>query len=176
MDFAFYDVDEKYIQFLKKLDKQVPDVKYDSNNKFVCGIVLDINGVPYYAPVSHMVKKQRTNLLICDRQGPIASIRFSFMFPAPGYVLTKKNFAQIATIDVKYADLLKTEFMFCKKHIADIKRKALDVYKIGCNKNHVLNYTCCDFLKLENNYLNFDNENKLEKFPVGVYRQGYFYV
>lgn len=42
MDFAFYDVDEKYIQFLKKLDKQVPDVKYDSNNKFV--------GKPIQAP------------------------------------------------------------------------------------------------------------------------------
>lgn len=36
----FYDIDEKYIQFLKTIDSQVPDVKYESNNKFVCGVML----------------------------------------------------------------------------------------------------------------------------------------
>ena len=45
----FYDIDENYIQFLKTIDRQVPDVKYDSNNKFLCGVVLEINGVKYYA-------------------------------------------------------------------------------------------------------------------------------
>ena len=49
----FYDIDENYIQFLKTIDRQVPDVKYDSNNKFLCGVVLEINGVKYYAPISH---------------------------------------------------------------------------------------------------------------------------
>ena len=44
----FYDIDEDYIKFLKTIDKQVPNVKYDSNNKFLCGVVLDINGVKYY--------------------------------------------------------------------------------------------------------------------------------
>ncbi|MBR3295315.1 MAG: type III toxin-antitoxin system ToxN/AbiQ family toxin [Clostridia bacterium] len=36
----FYSVDENYIDTLKTVDKQVPNIKYDSNNKFFCGIVL----------------------------------------------------------------------------------------------------------------------------------------
>ena len=48
----FYDIDENYINFLKIIDSQVPNVKYDANNKFVCGIVLKVNGVNYYAPVN----------------------------------------------------------------------------------------------------------------------------
>lgn len=42
--FRFYDIDTNYIKFLKKIDKQVPDIKYTTTNKFVCGVVLDING------------------------------------------------------------------------------------------------------------------------------------
>ena len=33
----FYSVDENYIDTLKTVDKQVPNIKYDSNNKFFCG-------------------------------------------------------------------------------------------------------------------------------------------
>ena len=41
----FYDIDENYINFLKTFDKQVPNVTYDSNNKFVCGVVLNVNNI-----------------------------------------------------------------------------------------------------------------------------------
>lgn len=50
---AFYDVDSEYVDFLKTIDSKVPNIKYDGNNKFVCGIVFKINNVEYYAPVSH---------------------------------------------------------------------------------------------------------------------------
>ena len=53
----FYDINEEYIQFLKSIDSQVPDIKYESNNKFVCGIVLNINDVKYYAHISHKTNK-----------------------------------------------------------------------------------------------------------------------
>ena len=44
-----------------------------------------------------------------------------------------------------------------KNNIDIISQKANAVYKIGCNKNHKLNYTCCDFKKLEEHYLEFKN-------------------
>lgn len=146
---AFYDVDSDYINFLKKFDSRVPNVIYEGNNKFVCGIVLSINGFNYYAPISHMTQKQRTNMQIKDGNRILSTIRFSFMFPAPDFVLHRKNFANIAATDTKYADLLATEYAFCLSHQDDITKKALAVYKIGCNKEHVLNYTCCDFKLLE---------------------------
>lgn len=148
----FYDVDKKYVQFLKTIDKQVPNIEYHTNNKFVCGVVLDIHGIKYYAPISHMTNKQRTNILIYDKGKTISSIRFSFMIPAFDEVLTKKNFADIAKTDAAYADLLASEYDYCKSHLQNIQEKALTVYKIGCNKEHVLNYTCCDFQKLEDHY------------------------
>lgn len=151
----FYDIDENYIQFLKTIDRQVPDVKYDSNNKFLCGVVLEINGIKYYAPISHKTDKQQTNLQIFDNGVPISTIRFSFMIPAFDEVLTYKNFKDIAKIDPAYASLLHAEHSYCSNNVADIKSKALSVYKIGCNKNHRLNYTCCDFKKLEEHYMEY---------------------
>lgn len=38
----FYDVDEEYVKFLQTIDGQVPNIKYSGNNKFVCGVVLNI--------------------------------------------------------------------------------------------------------------------------------------
>jgi len=148
----FYDIDQNYITYLKTIDNQIPDIKYITNNKFVCGIVLNMNGIDYYTPVSHTTQKQRTNLQIFDKGKPISSIRFSFMFPAMNEVLQIKNFKQIATCDQKYADLLNSELQWCIKNEEAIYNKAKSVYNIGCNKNHKLNYACCDFRKLEENY------------------------
>ncbi len=148
----FYDVDENYIAFLKQYDRQVPDIKYDNNNKFVCGIVLKVNGIDYYAPISHLKDKQQTNIQIYNENRVISTIRFSFMFPALSTVLTKKDFSVIAKTDPKYADLLQAEYLFCSKYADKIHKKAETVYQIGCNKGHRLNYVCCDFKLLEQHY------------------------
>lgn len=151
----FYDIDTDYIKFLKTIDKQVPDIEYSSNNKFVCGIVLDINSVKYYAPISHKTEKQQTNLRIYDHGKAISTIRFSFMIPAFDEVLKFKDFKNIAKTDPNYAALLHAEYLYCNSHQEEIKNKALAVYRIGCNKGHKLNYTCCDFKKLEEHYLEY---------------------
>lgn len=161
----FYDVDKEYVQFLKTIDRQVPNIEYHTNNKFVCGVVLSIHDVKYYAPISHMTNKQRTNMLIYDKGKPISSIRFSFMIPAFDEVLTKKNFSDIAKTDSAYANLLVAEYNYCKSHIQDIQEKALTVYNIGCNKDHVLNYTCCDFQKLEEHYQEYQIEREATTSP-----------
>lgn len=151
----FYDVDKNYINFLKTIDSQIPNFEYEGNNKFVCGIVLTINNINYYAPISHMTNRQRTNIQITENGRVLSTIRFSFMFPAMENVLTVKDFSVIAQNNQQYADLLSAEYRFCRTHEAEIYNKALQVYKIGCNKNHVLNYTCCDFKKLEEHYLEY---------------------
>lgn len=152
----FYDVDENYINYLKSIDRQIPDISYSTNNKFVCGIVLDINGISYYAPISHTTHRFRTSKLIYDKGTPISSIRFSFMFPAPNSVLKQKDFRQIRMQDPHYADIITAEYNYCKANESSITQKAQSVYAIGCNKNHPYNYTCCDFAKLESEYMKYD--------------------
>lgn len=153
----FYDINKDYIKFLKTIDSQVPNIEYSTNNKFVCGIVLDIDGINYYAPISHKTQKQQTSLTIYDKEKPISTIRFSFMIPAYDEVLYNKDFSTISKTNVNYANLLKTEYTYCKMHLDDIYKKAKSVYAIGCNKNHRLNYTCCNFKELEKHYIEFKN-------------------
>lgn len=155
----FYDIDENYVRYLQSIDNQVPNIHYSTNNKFVCGVVLNIDGINYYAPISHTTKKYKTSMLIYNEFIPISSIRFSFMIPAYDKVLTELNFSDISKRDEKYADLLKAEYDYCRKNKSNIYKKAQSVYKIGCNKNHRLNYTCCDFKKLENEYMKYKGTN-----------------
>lgn len=143
-------LNEKYVKYLQSIDRQIPNISYDSNNKFICGIVLDINGFNYYAPISSNRQKQRTNLPILDKHNRVvATIRFCFMFPVPLSVLTEMNFKLINSTDSKYADLLSIEYNYCTLSEARILAKAKSVYEIGCNKAHKFNYTCCDFKLLE---------------------------
>ena len=151
----FYDINENYVRYLQTIDDQVPNIHYSTNNKFVCGVVLNINGVDYYAPISHTTKKYQTSLLIYNESVPISSIRFSFMIPAYDEVLTELKFSEISKRDEKYADLIKVEYDYCKNNKTDIYEKAKAVYKIGCNKNHRLNYTCCNFKRLESEYMKY---------------------
>ena len=158
----FYDIDENYVKFLQSIDRQIPNIHYGTNNKFVCGVVLKIGGVKYYAPISHITKKFQTSMLIFDRGRVISSIRFSFMLPAYDEVLSEKDFKKIAEKDQNYANIISAEYDYCRHHKEEIYQKAEAVYKIGCNKNHKLNFTCCDFKKLEAEYLKYKSKESRE--------------
>lgn len=112
----FYYVNEDYIKFLKQFDKQVPDVVYDEQNKFVCGIVFKIKDSNFYAPISSNTKGQQTNMLIRNKHNlPIASIKFSFMIPVPDECLHMIDFDLIKEQDFQYGQLLDIEYEFCIK-------------------------------------------------------------
>ena len=153
----FYDVDKEYIKFLKKYEPKVPNVgTYESTNeKFMCGVVLAVNGINYYAPISHMTRPQQTNLIIRDKERAISSIRFSFMFPAIDEVLKVKSIKDERKIDSLYADLLLKEYNYCNANIERIMRKAQNVYKMGTNEEHAMYKNCCNFKLLEKIYMDF---------------------
>lgn len=152
----FYDIDPNYIKYLKTIDTKVPNTLYNTNDKFFCGVVLTVNGIPYYAPISHNTTIYRTSLGIYDEDGSILStIRFSFMIPALPSVLRIKDFKAIRKVDAHYASLLEKEWKYCSKHESDMQKKAASVHKIGCNPKHFLYSQCCDFKKLESQYTNY---------------------
>lgn len=62
----FYDVNPNYINFLKQLDTKVPDISYDTNNKFVCGTVLNIKEWLYCI---HNEKKIQSKALSVYKMG-----------------------------------------------------------------------------------------------------------
>lgn len=148
MSLKFYTVDAHYINYLKTFDNKVPDTIYDRNNKFFCGIVININGFNYFAPISSFNKKQVTNLPIFDRTNKIiSSIRFSFMIPVDMKYVQIKKISD--TSDRKQRQLLSTELAFCRRNVDRINAAAERVYNYGINKNHPQYINCCKFKELE---------------------------
>lgn len=76
----FYYVDKQFIKYLQDYEKEargftnVPNVDYDSNDKFFVGVVLRIGKYNYFAPISHYKKNKPHNVLInikTDKKNPI---------------------------------------------------------------------------------------------------------
>jgi len=164
----FYDIDKDYIKYLKSFENKIPDISYDKHDKFICGVVLDINNVNYFAPISSFNKKQKTNLLIYNERSEVkGSIRSSFMFPAFDNVIKEKDFS---TENYGYKRLLMSELNYCNNIIDDIISKANKIYKIGISKNHPLKQNCCNFKLLENKMLVYMTKYETEK-RVAVTRE-----
>lgn len=154
----FYTVDVNYGNYLRSIDRRIPNFVYSGHDKFVVGVLLQINGHSYYAPVSHNTKPYQTSFMISDPRNPshrLSSIRFAYMFPAESKYLKKLDFAAIRSIDPNYADLLEKEYLFCKANQTAIIAQACKVYRKATNPSDYFNKICCDFHKLEREYKNY---------------------
>lgn len=159
MQLKFYEVDAKYIRYLKvEGDNKIPNIDYEKHKKFFCGIVLTINNFNYFAPVSSYHKKAHTTFLIMDKDKktkgfkPISSLRFSFMFPCPIEYLTQKDFSKE---EQKYQMLLRKELHYCNINREKIAQKANEVYKLGLKKESRKKFNICDFKLLEEKCLEY---------------------
>jgi protein AbiQ len=148
----FYQVDAAYIAHLLTIDGRVPKVDYSSvsdHDKFLCGIVLKVNGHDYFAPISSFRTPQRTNIIIKDDNGKdVASIRFSFMIPVPPGAFSVKRIADEPS--AKYRILLNMELQFCRRNANAIYSRARFVYDaVTVKKDSLMVKNCCDFKALE---------------------------
>ena len=149
----FYEIDEAYLSYLNQFDNKVT-ITNNSNykyNKFFCGIILNINDLNYFVPVSSFKKQQQTNFLIIDKNRPISSLRLSFMIPVKDGFYKPANFLNF---DTKYQDLVKAEIKFCNQNKSDIYNKALEVYNKAL-KNKFFSKLCCNFKLLEEKCLEY---------------------
>jgi protein AbiQ len=162
----FYQVDKDYLAYLKRFENKVPDYEYSENEKFYCGVVVEINNYRYFAPVSSFAKKQKTNILIEHKGQVLGSIRFSFMIPVPESLLTKVDFSEL---EEPYKSLVIKEYTYCKNNQEKIRKKAVSIYSKGLNKNSFIGQQCCDFKLLEekhDEYLQLLNESETVKKEV----------
>ena len=148
----FYQVDAAYIAYLLQHDSKVPKIDYSTVNahdKFLCGVVLNIHGHDYFAPISSFRTSQRSNIIIKDVNGKdVASIRFSFMIPVPLGAISVKRIADEPS--EKYRILLNMELQYCRKNANAIYSRARFVYESVTIKNDPLMVkNCCDFKTLE---------------------------
>jgi protein AbiQ len=147
----FYEVDEAYISFLTNIDNRVPRVNYSvegRRRKFLCGIVLEVSGHAYFAPVSSFNKQLRSNFIIEDAHGnSVGSLRFSYMIPIPLDTVRLKDFS---IEDPKYRNLLDIELRYINRNVGAILTRARYVYNsVVVKKDPAMVKNCCDFKALE---------------------------
>jgi len=162
----FYEISADYINYLLQFDSKVPHIDYSKtsqHDKFMCGIVLSVNGHEYFAPISSFAVPQRTNVIIKNEKGkPISSIRFSFMIPVPPGVATIKRIKDEPSPE--YRRLLNLELRYCQKNANAIRRTAKHVYNTVANgKDLIMINNCCDFSKLEVACADYQNPNQTER-------------
>ena len=157
MNLFFYDVDTKYVNYLKAAEiakrgfTRVPDIEYKNERKMVCGVVLEINDFKYYVPVSSYKIKQPNNILIRlddDKFNPVkGSLRFNYMFPINDSCISKRDFSNEPP---GRREFLRRQWIYCNSIETAIREMAENTYYsvISGNDISLLNASC-DFKFLE---------------------------
>jgi protein AbiQ len=153
----FYTVDVNYVQYLQKAEQgkrgfsRVPNMAYSEKykQKFLCGIVLQINDVDYYVSVTSYKQQKPNNFLITADNGQIvSSLRFNYMFPIPKGLLAVRIIDDEP--DRSYRALLAQELRCCIKNQSVIQNLAERTYKqVLLGKDLGLVANSCDFSLLE---------------------------
>lgn len=133
----WYVVDKNYINYLVKVDKRVGYVEYGGRLKLHVGILLKVNHLNYYVPISSAKPKHRYmsnsidfHKLVDGITGELyAVININNMIPVPDFCITQLKYDKIALI---------------------LQSKAQKLYQKCLDKpNSSLAVRCCNFLLLE---------------------------
>ena len=126
-----YEIDSDYISYLSGFEEHIFKNRKISQNfsrKYV-GVVLNINGFDYFAPLSSFKEKHKRLSETTDfiKIGVYAVINLNNMFPAPLELCKQINFNEIE--DLNYKNLLRNEYRIIRKKAALILQNASAVYK-----------------------------------------------
>jgi len=156
----FFTADFDYVKYLQEAEKKsrgfsrVPNLKYTKGykQKFLCGVVLRVNEIDYYVPVTSYKQQKPDNFLItADNGHVVSSLRFNYMFPIPNGLKAVHVISDEP--DRAYRALLAQELRCCIKNQAIIQRLAERTYKrVLLGKDTGLVVNSCDFRLLEEKY------------------------
>ena len=153
----FYNIDDKYIEYLYQFDAKVPFNK-NSKRPYI-GIILEINEITYFAPMFSPKKQhdQYKNNIMNIRIGKnLGIIKLNNMIPVNKSNLKYINFNDIQ--DKKYRGLLIQQNNFIKLNTNDIRKKAEKLYKlVTIDKKDFFIKLSCDFKLLEKKYKDYEH-------------------
>lgn len=155
----FYNINDKYINYLYQFDNKVP---YNKNQKRpYIGVIIEINNIKYFAPLfspKNAHKKYSDNPTYIKIGRNYGIIRFNNMIPVLEDVLTPIDFNTIK--DIKYRNLLIAQNGFIQQNTDRIRNVAKKLYKIvTIDKKEFFVDLSCDFKKLEEK-MSIYKENK----------------
>ena len=157
----FYYIKNSYIDFLRQYDSRV---LYNKNEaRPYIGIVFEINGIKYYAPLAspkakHMYMKNGLDFRKIDA-GKLGAINLNNMLPVPDSALMMIHISDIA--DEKYRRLLNEQYEWLLRDFDNVRRTAAKLRRLF-DETDVSGYKrsiksrCCDFVLLESVYKQYD--------------------
>ncbi|MFZ7129250.1 type III toxin-antitoxin system ToxN/AbiQ family toxin [Avibacterium avium] len=162
-----YYVDGDYIKYLKSFDNNVQH-NYDNNKnkKPYVGVVLDMNGKYYFAPLTSPKDKHLklrdsdpTTFKIKHNSKFIGSVLLNNMIPVKKEFISRININLVQ--DKVYQTLLRKDYQVISNNRDKIENKAKVLYKNVIERNNpYFSKVSCDFKKLEiacDNYLRKNN-------------------
>ncbi len=159
---SFYTVDVNYCDYMRSGE---PRIIYNNGAKLgrpFVGLVFDLNGISYYAPLTSPKpkhEKMKNNLdFLKIAGGQYGAINFNNMMPIHPNCLTKVEITIKSTDSLKtkkYKNLLMNELSWCNSNQEIIINKAKKLYDaVNAHKcpTYIFN-RCCNF-RLCEQYMN----------------------
>lgn len=154
LNLQIYEVSNDYIEYLCKHQPHMFHNAKPSqlhNRKYI-GVVLEVNGFHYLAPLSSFKPKHEKMDKMVDMViiGTYAVLNLNNMFPVPEDEYHRVFFSQFYK-DPKYQNLLRAEYRIISDKQEKIRKQAQTVYELKLKDGNKtgLARRCNDFKKLE---------------------------
>ncbi|HEN3280811.1 TPA: type III toxin-antitoxin system ToxN/AbiQ family toxin [Yersinia enterocolitica] len=150
----FYVIADSYINHLVACDQHVYKNK---GPRPYFGVVLEVNGVEFLAPLTSYKEKQdkipNNSPLIFkmhelgNQENKLGMVQINNMVPV---LSSEVQILDLSVLDAKYQNLLNLQQQFLRKNQEELQKKASKLYKI-VSKGLVTSIVnmCCDFKVLE---------------------------
>ena len=177
----WYIADKEYINYLKKFDDKVENINYKDRLKPYLGILININNMNYYVPISSAKEKHyKMNenidfIKIMKQERLLGVLNLNNMVPIADEHIRILKYKEIDKYrkfknnnerDL-YISFINLELKLINDKIEKIKASAIKLYteKIA-RPSSKISRRCCDFKLLENKCKEYKKEKKYEKLDI----------
>lgn len=162
-----YKVDINYCNYLHYYEPKIPYIENEKENRPFIGVVLNVNGKNFFAPLTspkkkHLVMKDMQDFLKIDG-GNLGGINLNNMMPIPKRYLQKIDLYNLT--DIKYKNMLRKQIKWINQNQLRINNRAKNLYYLilnGHTTKELLN-RCCDFKLLERKCSEYMIENQVRE-------------
>ena len=165
-----YKVDMDYYNYLHYYEPKIPYIENEKQNRPFVGIVLNVNGKNFFAPLTspkpkHIIMKDMQDFLKIDN-GRLGGINLNNMMPIPRSCLTRININYIK--DFKYRYMLLSQIRWINDNSLRIQNRARNLYYLILygHTTKALKTRCCNFRLLERMCDKYMHENFLNEEEV----------
>ena len=160
----WYVVDNQYVGYLKEFDNKVENINYNERIKPYIGILITINEINYYVPISSVKEKHyKMNedmdfIKIMENDRILGVLNLNNMIPIDDENVKVLKYKEIDDYrkfknDKErslYISFLSFELGLINNQIDKIKSNTIELYNEKLNRpNSKISKRCCDFKLLE---------------------------